>query len=419
MSTWDQFTHFAGLDWASNHHDIVVLNRQGQIVAEFRIQHSAQGWQQARERWKDYPVLAVAVETNQGLAVQQLIEAGLAVYPVNPRSAKQYRQRQAPSGAKNDFLDAWSLADALRMDGHTWRRLATEDPMLKQLRLLCEDEIALIEQRTAFVNQLQAALRYYYPVAMEAFDDWTAPYTWDFILSFPTPQRLAEAGKRKWEKFLHAHKLARPQTYSKRLECFAQAQQWQGDSGTVAAKSLLAVSLCKMLRLLDAQLAQYRKRIEELFAQHPDHNLFGSLPGVGPTLGPRLLTQLGENRETWGSHEALQCHAGTAPICFQSGQIRKVYRRHACNKILRHTVHLWCDLSRQKCPWAAAYYQQQRARGKSHAGALRSLGQRWLKILWKMWQTRTPYDPELHLRNQQKHGSWVFGLITAQDTQSG
>ena len=54
-----------------------------------------------------------------------------------------------------------------------------------------------------------------------------------------------------------------------------------------------------------------------------------------------------------------------------------------------------------------------RKRGKSHACALRCLGQRWLKIVWKMWQTHTCYDGELHARNQQKHGSWVLTLVAA------
>jgi hypothetical protein len=104
----------------------------------------------------------------------------------------------------------------------------------------------------------------------------------------------------------------------------------------------------------------------------------------------------------------LQCLAGTAPVSFQSGQIHRVHLRRQCNKFLRHALHLWANLSRDSCPWAATYYTALRAKGKSHACALRSLGQRWLKIVWKMWQTRTVYDADLHGRNQLKYGSWVL-----------
>ena len=108
----------------------------------------------------------------------------------------------------------------------------------------------------------------------------------------------------------------------------------------------------------------------------------------------------------------LQCVAGTAPVSYQSGQIHKVYLRRHCNKFLRHTVHLWADLSRARSPWAQTYYQQQRSRGKSHACAIRALGQRWLKILWKMWLSNSTYNPDFHTKNQLEHGSWVLKLLT-------
>jgi hypothetical protein len=113
------------------------------------------------------------------------------------------------------------------------------------LRALCRDEIALIEQRTALVNQLQAALREYYPAALEAFDDWTAPYAWALLLQFPTPAQLQAAGKRKWEKFLHTQHLWRPQTAKTRLEVFGNANALTASPPVTTAKSLLAVSLAK------------------------------------------------------------------------------------------------------------------------------------------------------------------------------
>ena len=174
---------------------------------------------------------------------------------------------------------------------------------------------------------------------------------------------------------------------------------------------MLAVAVAAQLRVLESHLDKFRGRIRELFAQHPDHELFGSLPGAGEKLAPRLLAELGDDRERFDSPEALQCYAGTAPVTYQSGQIKKARFRRACQKVLRQTVHLWANLSRTKCPWAEAYYQKKREEGQSHACALRCLGQRWLKILWKMWQSRTSYDAELHQRNQLKHGSWVLVLI--------
>jgi transposase len=287
------------------------------------------------------------------------------------------------------------------------------DPLTQQLRLLCRDEVSLIEQRTALVNQLQQALLEYYPAALEAFDDWTDGFTWEFVLAFPTPEALVRAGRRRWEKFLHTHKLWRPETAEKRLKLFAQADQFKASEPIVRAKSQLAVSLCKLLCTLRQQLKLYRQQIEALFRDHPDHDLFGSLPGAKKVLAPRLLAAVGNDPERYGSQQVLQAFAGTAPVSFQSGKINKVRVRWSCDKFLRHTVHLWADCFRKASAWGQAYYQKKREEGMSHACALRCLGQRLLKILFRMLKDKTPYDAERHACNQQKHGSWVLKLVDA------
>jgi transposase len=397
---WKERTTFVGLDWAHDHHDVVVVDRAGAVVADFRIEESAEGWRALRDRLTKYPHLAVTIETSSGMVVERLLDAGYDVFPVNPKAAQRYRERKLPSGTKTDRVDAWSLADALRVDGHAWRPLRPDDPLTVELRLLCRDEMSLIQQRTALVCQLRAALHEYYPVALRAFDDWMARGSWAFIERFPTPQDLLAAGRRKWEKFLHTQKLYRSRAlYAKRLSLFAAADEHCGSPAVTQAKSLLAVTLAAQLRVLEDHLDAYRGKISDLFGRHPDHDVFGSLPGAGEKLAPRLLAELGDDRARFDSAEGLQCYAGTAPVCFQSGQLHKSRLRRACQKHLRCTVHLWVNLSRRMCPWAETYYRRKREEGKSHACALRCLAQRWLKILWKMWQTGRRYDAELHQRN--------------------
>ncbi len=410
MKAWQELTHYAGLDWAKDHHAVVVVDAGGRIVADFEFEHSLEGWQSFAENTSAWPNLAVAIETSQGAAVDQLLQRGYTLYPVHPVAAQRYRERKAPTGTKTDHIDAWGLGDALRVDGHGWRPLQPLDPMTQQLRLLCRDEVSLIEQRTALVNQLQQALLEYYPAALAAFEDWTDAFTWEFILAFPTPQALVQAGKRRWEKFLHTHRLWRPETAPKRLALFAQADQFKASEPIVRAKSQLAVSLCQLLVTLGKQLTLYRHQIEALFRDHPDHDLFGSLPGAKTVLAPRLLAAVGSDPQRYGSQEVLQSIAGTAPVSYQSGKLNKVRVRWACDKFLRYTVHLWADCFRKASAWGQAYYDQKRQEGMTHACALRCLGQRLLKILFRMLSDQKPYDAELHARNQQKHGSWVLKL---------
>jgi len=411
MKEWKDITHYAGFDWARDHHAVVIVNAQGEIVADFEFAHSLEGWKSFSEKTAAWPHLAVAIETNQGAAVDQLLQRAYTIYPVNPVASESYRKRKAPSGTKTDHVDGWGLADALRVDGHGWKALQPMDPLTQQLRLLCQDEVSLIQQRTLLVNQLQQALVEYYPAALKAFDDWTCSFTWDFVIEFPTPRALVQAGRRRWEKFLHTHKLWRPETAEKRLALFAQADQFKASDPITQAKSQLAVSLCSLLRTLQKQLHEYRKQIEGLFKSHPDHDLFGSLPGAKKVLAPRLLAAIGTDPGRYGNHNVLQCFAGTAPISYQSGQMRKAKIRWACDKFLRHTVHLWADCFRKASAWGQTYYQKKRDQGMSHACALRCLGQRLLKIVFKMLTERKAYDAELHARNQQKHGSWVLALV--------
>lgn len=413
---WEGLKLFVGFDWAKNEHDVVMLDATGRIVIEMVIDNTAEGWRCLRQELaglagEDLSVVGVAIETNRGPAVERLLQLGCTVYPLHPKAASRYRDRKAPCGGKTDRLDAWSFGDALRTDGHGWRSLKPDSPLIQELRLLCRDEIHLIAQRTSLVNQLQEALYEYYPAALEAFDDWTVAATWAFVQRFPTPQALVKAGKRRWQKFFHTHKLYHPTTAEKRLEVFARATAFCGNEVVTKVKSMLAVSLAKQLVLLGTQLKTYRQRIEELFQTHPDHDMYRSLPGAGPKLAPRLLAECGDDDDRFDNHESMQCLAGTAPVSYDSGQMHKVKFRRACSMPLRTVVHLWANLSRKESVWAQVYYQKKRDEGKNHACALRCLGQRWLKILYAMRKTKEPYDEALHLQNQVAHGSCVVALF--------
>ena len=162
----------------------------------------------------------------------------------------------------------------------------------------------------------------YYPAALAAFEDWTSVSAWMFLERFPTPQALAQAGKRKWQNFLHSRRLWGSEQGPRRMEILARATEFAGTAPIVKTKSLLALSLVQMLFVIEKQLSVYRQRIEELFARHPDHDLFGSLPGAGAKIAPRLLFEIGDERKRFdGDAQNLQCYGGTATVTKRSGKI--------------------------------------------------------------------------------------------------
>jgi hypothetical protein len=110
MKDWNKREHFAALDWASDHHDVVVVNREGKLLENFAFAHRGLGWEELRQKLARYPGLAIAVETNQGAAVQQLVEAGLEVFIRSiprARNATASARRPAESKTTRSTPGAW------------------------------------------------------------------------------------------------------------------------------------------------------------------------------------------------------------------------------------------------------------------------------------------------------------------------
>lgn len=399
--------YFAGFDWAKNHHDIAVIDSTGKSLTEFRFTHTLDGWQSCKDRLRPFGQVRIAMESGHIDAVERLSQMVHHVYVVNPKRSKAYRLRISTSGAKADRGDALALAHALRFEGDRWTQWTEPVPLVQELRILCRDEITLIKKRTALTNQLIQTLYQYYPAALYAFDDWTAPSAQAFVAQFPTPAVLQKAGKAKWEAFLHAHRCYHECNYEKRLAIFAGAQEFVGSDVIVKVKSAFAISLVRMLRLIEKRLKFYHERISACFELHPDHTIFLSLPAVGEKLAPRLLAEILSAPHCLAEPAWLQAQAGMAPVSYKSGQASVVRLRRQCNRFLQNSVYLWADMTRRQSAWACAYYQAHREKGHQHGSAVRCLGMRWLKIVCAMVRTKTHYDEALHARNQLIHGSWI------------
>ncbi|MCP4640875.1 MAG: IS110 family transposase, partial [bacterium] len=255
-----------------------------------------------------------------------------------------------------------------------------------------------------------------YPLAIAWFDDWTTLTAWDFIITFPTPEALRTADRREFMGFLKRHGIRLSPRWSQRVDHERKESTWPSDPVLSDARSVYAIALVRELQTLREQLKAYRKRIEALFAQHPDAALFRSLPGAGPKLAPRLLAAFGSDRGRYESAHSLQQLSGCVPVTRQSGKRRKVLFRRACQKAFRTTLHQFADHSRGRCVWARAVYQRACDAGHGHAHALRILASRWLKIIYRMWMTRTPYNESFHLAQLIRRGSPVIETIRTTET---
>src|SRR5438876_813569 len=397
---------YAGVDWADQHHDALVINEQGQQVGSIRVDPSLQGFAKLTTFLQQIigsepkEQMACIIETTHGLLIAHLLEAGWPVYPVNPRTVDR---RRAASGAKTDTIDAYLLAKAGRADFADLHRLTPDSEKVAELKLLTRDQDALIQTQTRLVNQLTACLKAYYPVALELFTKVQQHTTLVFLQTYPTPQAAKSAAPDQITQVLKKAGHPNPLAVAPKIVERLQQPHLQADAVITRTKSRLMLALVGQLLPLLAQIAQYDKEIATLFLTHEDHEIFESLPRAGQRLAPRLLAEIGDDRSRYRDASSLQALGGTSPVLFQSGMYSKAHRRVGCIKPLRNALHQFAWQTTQSEPWAKQYYQRKRAEGKSHTVAVRALANVWVRIIFAMWLHHQCYETATFEHAQQQH----------------
>ena len=320
------------------------------------------------------------------------------LYPINPKQLDNYRKAFHPSGAKDDPSDAELLCQFVSLHHeqlHPWR---PDDELTRKLALLCQKPRQAIDARTALSHQLKSELKQYFPLALAVLDnDLTTVLAADFLLNWPNFESLTKAPAHKLRKFFYGHQSRSEEKIQARIERIKSAEPLTRDSAIIEPSSLTAEMLAHQLKDLAPYIARYEKQIAQLFAQHPDRVLFDNLPGAGEQLAPRLLSAFGSDRDRFQSPLEAVTFFGIAPVTEPSGKSSWIHFRWACSKFLRQSFHEFAGHSVRFCDWAAAFYEQQRARGKGHHAAVRALAYKWIRILFRCWKTRQPYDPQLYL----------------------
>src|SRR5438067_3475521 len=382
-----------GLDWADTHHDVVVLDEAGQRVDSRRFAHSHDGLHELKQCLLSIAAspeqLACIVETSHGLLIAFLLEAGIPVYPVNPKTTNRLRKA---AGAKTDRIDAHLLAKTGRFDLAELRRLEPDSPTVAELKTLTRDQDALIQTQTRLVNQLTACLKEYYPAALHLFAKLQQRSTLIFLQAYPTPQAAQAASLEEITATLRTGKHTNPTQAAPKIVEELHRPQLVADPVIVRAKSRLMLSLVKQLLVVIQEIKSYDEAIRPLFLSHDDQELWSSLPRAGKRLAPRLLAEWGDDRSRYADAASVQTLAGTAPVPYESGNYAKAHKRFACLKPLRNALHQFAWQSTLSEPWALAYYQRKRAEGKTHSMAVRALANVWVRIIYRIWMSETSYQ---------------------------
>lgn len=415
------FAALVALDWGDRKHFWRLLPAGGGAAESGELESTpetvAQWAGDLAVRFRHQPI-AVAVEQQRGAVVNMLARhRELVLFIVPPTMSAFFRRAFCPSGAKDDPGDAAMLLDLLTGHRDQLRRYEPDDEKTRLLQMLVQERRQSVDEKTRVVLRLTDCLKQYFPQLLRWFASADSPLVADLIDQWPDLQQLQHANPSKLAKFFREHHCRTEERIQERIDQIYAAVAATSDAAVLEAGARRARALVKLLRVLWATIAELADRIHELMADHPDAPLFRSLPGAGAATVPRLIAALGTHRDRFDTAYQLQCYSGIAPVQKASGKSRVVQFRLACPKFLRQTFHELAGQSIPHCAWAKTYYQQQRARGNSHHAAVRALAYKWIRIIFRCWKDRVPYDEQRYL-NSQRRRSTLLGNAVSQPTSA-
>jgi len=410
------FAAFVGLDWADQKHDLVLYDPRGGQPERLQLLHTAEAIDEwacgLRQRFGGRPVAVCFEQTRGAIAYALLKYDFLVLFPLPPARLASYRESFSNSGAKDDPTDAALLVDYLLRHRDQLRVWRPDSPATRELLLLAEARRDAVDQKTRLSNQLQAVVKRHFPQALTLVGgDIDTPLACDFLARWPTLAAVQTATPATLRKFYYAHLCRREERILERLALVKAAIPLTTDPALLQAGTLQVQGLVAQIRVVHKVIAQYEARLDKLMNEHPDAALFSALPGAGPVLAPRLLVAFGTDRERFQCAQELQALSGVAPVTKRSGKRSSIHRRWACPKFLLQTFHEFAFCSCRRSLWAKAFYLQQRAAGKGHHAALRSLAFKWIRILFCCWKTSTPYSEDRYLESLRRRQAPLLAFL--------
>ena len=393
---------FVGIDWAAETHAVCVMNADGRIVSQFTIGHSADGITLLIRRLAklgepggamDIPV---GIERPNGRLVDLLLEAGHPVVPVSPNAIKTWRESEVLSGAKSDAADAAVIADYLRLRQHRLKTATPYSGETKALRTVVRTRDDLVEMRVAAVNQLAALLDAHWPGAKAIFADLESQIALEFLTRYPTPAAAAHLGEKRLAAFCAARGYSGKRPAAVLLQRLRSAPSGTTDEALTPALHDAVLALVGVVKAVNAAIKDLDRSIAARLGEHPDGEIFTSLPRSGRINAAQMLAEWGDCRQAYKGPDSVAALAGCTPVTKASGKHKAVHFRWACNKRFRKAITTFADNSRHTSPWAAQIYNQARTAGKDHPHAVRILARAWIRVIWRCWHDGVPYNPATH-----------------------
>lgn len=397
---------YVGLDWAAAVHAVCVLSAAGKILAQFMIDHTAEGIAmliRKLAKFGDPADVQIGIERPNGRLVDLLLEAGHPVIPVSPNAIKTWREGEVISGAKSDTGDALVIAEYLRLRQHRLHPVTPYSAQTKALRTVVRTRDDIVKMRVSATNQLSALLDDHWPGAKAIFADVESPISLAFLRRYPTAASAARLGEKRLAAFVTNHGYSGRRPAHELLARLRSAPAGTTDPALTAALAESVLALVTVLEALNNAGKTLDRAVITHLGEHPDAEVFTSLPRSGQINAAQVLAEWGDSRAAYDGPDSIAALAGVTPVTKASGKQHAVHFRWACNKRFRRALTTFADNSRHQSPWAAEIYAQARARGHDHPHAVRILARAWIRVIYRCWHDRQPYNPDLHGAAQRMH----------------
>jgi transposase len=393
---------YCGIDWAEDHHDVALVNRDGELLARRRISDDAAGLTEllgllAQHGDSPEDPVPVAIETPRGLLVACLRATGRPVYPVNPMAVARYRDRHSVSGRKSDRGDSLVLAHVLRTDRAMHRPLPADSELAQAIAVLARAQQDAVWDRTQACNRLRSHLREYYPAFLAAFaplrGGLTRPEARAVLAAAPAPGDAAALTLAQLRGLLRKAGRSRGiDAEATRLREAFRAPQMRQLPLVEQAMGRQALALLGQLDAACTAADDLERAATESFNLHPDAGIITSFPGIGALTGARVLAETGDDRSRFTDAKGLKAYAGAAPVTRASGKTRSVTHRRIKNNRLAAAGYTWAFAALTASPGARAHYDRRKQAGDRHAAAQRNLFGRLLGCLHHCLITGQHYD---------------------------
>src|SRR3954471_16711293 len=390
---------FVGDDWAEEHHDVEVQDESGRRLGRARLPEGSEGVTRlhaliagAVGSNAEPDQVLVGIETDRGPWVAALVAAGYRVFAINPRQVARARERHGTSGAKSDAGDAHTLADLVRTDAHQLRPIAGDSPLVEGIKVIARAHQNLIWDRHRQMLRLRGSLREFFPAALAAWPDLTAPDALELLAAAPDPERAARLSRAKIAAALRRARRRRVEPRPDQIQATLRGRQLTQPAELAGAYAVTVRAQVALIATLYTQITDLAEQVEAHVGRHPDVEIYRSQPGLGELLGARVLGEFGDDRDRYDGARARKNYAGQAPITRASGKKTVVLARHVLNRRLADALHQQASCALRASPGARAYYDRLRARGAGHHAALRQLANRLVGILHGCLKTRTLYN---------------------------